>query len=169
MHLRCQSTSENFSQIFIVKLVELLRDYYSNKSVEQQNKTYKIIENRVDSLHKAMRNKEYALAKWIDDYRIPLRVGTLKAEKVLERERLKAEAEILSVMYEEAIKNREMAHMSLLVQTPIIQIIDYPTLPLQPQIYFTPILYAFALIAAIGLAIILISFNKLVKDALREG
>ena len=166
--VNCTSPSEKFSKTFTEQLVYSLRDYYEEKAVEQQRETYRLISERTDSINNALRDAEYALAAWLDDNRTALKARTVMAQKLVARERYKRKAEILSVMYEEAVKNRELAHMNLLSSTPVIQIIDYPAYPLaelRPNALF---IYAAALVASFGLAAFLIIFNKLVRDALRE-
>ena len=41
------------------------------------------------------------------------------------------EVQVLNAMYLELVKNLEMLKMALLEDTPIIQVVDYPILPLQ--------------------------------------
>ena len=160
--------SEQFSKEFIEVLVKNLENYYSQKSVEQQQKTFNIIKNRVDSLANSLYRKEEQLAAWIDENRVPLRVGTLTAKKMMQQERLKGDAEILSVMYAEAIKSREIAYMNLLSSTPVIQIIDLPIYPLKGKEVNRLTYYIYAILAAFFLVTLLVVFNKLVRDAFKE-
>ena len=41
------------------------------------------------------------------------------------------EVKVLNTMYLELVKNLEILKMTLLEDTPIIQVVDYPILPLQ--------------------------------------
>ena len=43
------------------------------------------------------------------------------------------EVQVLNAMYLELNKNLEMLKMTLLEDTPIIQVVDYPILPLQSE------------------------------------
>lgn len=162
------STSEQFSKEFVEALVKNLESYYSKKSVEQQQKTFNIIKNRVDSLANSLYRKEEQLAAWIDENRIPLRVGSLTAKKMMEQERLKGNAEILSVMYAEAIKSREIAYMNLLSSTPVIQLIDLPIYPLKGREVNRLNYYIYAIFATIFLVTLLLIFNKIIRDAFKE-
>ncbi|MGB1206662.1 MAG: hypothetical protein ACPG5B_13510 [Chitinophagales bacterium] len=161
-------TSEQFSKEFIETLVKNLEGYYSKKSVEQQQKTYNIIKNRVDSLANSLYQKEEQLATWIDNNRVPLRVGSLTAKKMMEQERLKSRAEILSVMYAEAIKSREIAYMNLLSNTPVIQIIDLPIYPIKGKEFNRLTYYIYAILAAFFLVTLFVVFNKIVRDAFKD-
>ncbi len=166
--VNCISISEAFSQVFLSKLIETLDKFYIDKAVEQQNKTYKIIKNRVDSLQGALFYKEEQLASWIDENRTRLIAGTLSAKKRMKQERMKGQAEILSVMYAEAVKNRELAYMNLLSHTPIIQIIDSPVLPLEILATNRMMRYITSVFAGGVMVTVLIIFIKLIRDALRE-
>lgn len=168
MRIRCSSASEAFSREFILTLVTTLKNFYEDRSVEQQSKTYKLINKRVDSLYQTLLNKEYALGNWLDDNRNALRAGTLSAKKMMRQERLSSEVEILNVMYGEAVRNRELALMNLLSNSPIIQIIDKPEYPLETQFVDTRLIYLFAIAGALALCTFLLAFYKLVRDALRE-
>lgn len=165
----CTSKSEGFSKEFLDKLANTLCSYYSDKTVEQQNRAYQVISHRCDSLEHILYGTEYALANWIDANRTALRAGSLPAKQGIKREQYKREAEILNVMYIEAIKNRELAHINLLLSTPSVQIIDYPNYPLQPKIPNRLNMYISAILAAFAVVTIGVIFNKMIRDALKEG
>ena len=55
----------------------------------------------------------------------------VKASGRLKELRLKRRVEVLNTMYLEIVKNLELSKITLLNQTPIIQIIDKPILPLK--------------------------------------
>jgi hypothetical protein len=70
-------------------------------------------------------------------------------------------------MYAEAVKNREVASMNLLNNTPVVQIIDIPSLPLSvlEQDKFKTIVQwvTFGLFVAAFLLVL----RKIIRDALR--
>lgn len=167
MRADCTSTSEPFSKEFPEELVKTLTDYYTTKSVEQEYQAYRVIDKRVDSLYRLLISKEHALAEWIDDHRTALRAGTLSASVMMQQQRLENEAEVLSVMYVEAAKNREIAKMNLVSGTPIIQVIDYPHFPLP---FYKPgalIPCVLSLFAALVLVTVLLTLRKLIADAMK--
>lgn len=163
-----ETIDKDFTKAFLEELLKNLADYYTNKSVEQQKDNFELLDSRVDSLERALYNTENALATWIETHRSGLRASTLSAHKIMEQERLKTKAEVLSVMYTEVVKNRELAHMQLLSMTPLIQVIDYPTYPLTEKMPSRKAYYGIALVLTLGLVTVLVLFNKLVRDALRE-
>ena len=161
----CTAESEGFAKEFMTALATTLSDYYADKTVEQQNRAYRVISQRCDSLERVLYGTEYALANWIDDNRTALRAGSLPAKQGVKREQYKREAEVLNVMYIEAIKNRELAHINLLLSTPSVQIIDYPQYPLQPQIPNRLNMYIVAILSAITIVTIGVIFNKMLRNA----
>jgi len=98
-----------------------------------------------------------------------LRAGSLPAKQGIKREQYKREAEILNVMYIEAIKNRELAHINLLLSTPSVQIIDYPSYPIKPNIPNRLNMYIMALLAAAIVVTVGVVFNKMVRDAFQNA
>ena len=167
VHITFSSPSEKVAKETLQILVTTLRDYYADKSVEQQRLTYNIINDRVDSLEKTLYSTEYNMAHFIDEYRPALRAGSLSAQKLMTQDQLKRQAEILNVMYAEAVKNREIAHMSMLSNRPIVQVVDFPTYPLGEKKPNIVTIYLLALFATIGVVTILVILNKLVRDALK--
>lgn len=161
----CTSVSEQFAKEFLALLASTLCDYYADKTVEQQSRAYHVISYRCDSLERVLYSTEYALANWIDYNRTALRAGSLPAKQGVKREQYKREAEVLNVMYVEAIKNRELAHINLLLSTPSVQVIDYPRYPLAPQVPNRLNMYISALISAAAAVTIAIVFNKMVREA----
>ena len=75
--------------------------------------------------------------------------------------------EVLNTMYLELIKNLELSKLTLLNQTPIINIIDKPILPL--EVDKKSLLLAGILGGFLGGFLIILFFilNKLFKDALK--
>ncbi len=166
--VNCNSESDEFCLYFITELVEDLRLDYIKTATEQQANTYRKINDRVDSLYRLMITSESRLASWYDVNKKAMRAGTLNGTKLMENERLKSEAEVYGVMYTEAVKYRETANMNLVASKPIIQVIDYPTFPLDEQHPNAFITYITSFVLAFGIGTVLIMFNKLVMDALSK-
>lgn len=158
---------ETLAKETLETIVTTLQSYYADKSVEQQRRTYQIINSRVDSLEKALYSTEYNLAHFVDQYRPALQAGTLTAQKLMSQDQLKRQAEILNVMYSEAVRNREIAQMTMLSSQEMVQIIDKPRYPLIEQQPSIIIVYALALFFTIAIVTILVVLNKLIRDALK--
>jgi uncharacterized protein involved in exopolysaccharide biosynthesis len=75
---------------------------------------------------------------------------------------------VLNAMYLEIVKNLELSKLTLLTQTPIIQIIDKPILPLEEEFKSKTALGLLGAFLGGFLSLIFFIFRKLFKDALSE-
>ncbi|MDP4267260.1 MAG: Wzz/FepE/Etk N-terminal domain-containing protein [Bacteroidota bacterium] len=121
-----KSKDELFSKLFAENLTEVVSDYFSEYKTKKARENVKIIQNRSDSVKRALSASEYELAVFKDRNQ-----NLIKAESYLSQVRLARDVEILNIMNTEIIKNLELAKMALLNKKPLIQIIDYPVLPLE--------------------------------------
>ena len=126
IEVSCISEDEHFSKHLAQNLVSSVSDFYINNKTQRSRETLSFIQNRTDSVQKALSDAELELARWKDSKR-----SITKAEGYLTEIRLTREVQILNTMYGEAIKNLELAKVNLLNQMPLIQVIDQPILPLR--------------------------------------
>jgi uncharacterized protein involved in exopolysaccharide biosynthesis len=104
---------------------------------------------------------EFAKVKDINQ-RIVKASGRLKELQLMRR------VEVLNTMYLEIVKNLELSKITLLNQTPIINIIDKPILPLQVEKKSKTVLGLLGVFLGGFLSLIFFVFRKLFKDALSE-
>ena len=91
-------------------------------------RTYDIIKAKSDSIFTEIRSTEYALANFKDSsFGLRTRKDQLKALQ------LEAQVKILYQMFEEVKKNQEMTEFALRDQTPVVQVIDSPIPPIEPE------------------------------------
>ena len=151
--------AKNFTEIVIDEMSEMYIDYQTEKSRNTLNNLY----NRSDSIFKDLKTSERNFAKVKDNN---MRVMTASGR--LEELQYMREVEILQAVYLELRKNIELTHMSLLNETPLIQIVDKPVLPLENinrSNLFWIVIFTFLGVFTICFIIIL---RKLVRDALEE-
>lgn len=122
------SKNEEFSKEFVTVLYKKLSDFYTQKSIQKQMKSYLLIKQRADSLQGLLFEKEAYGANYFDR-----NIGMVKMQGRLELERTKRDVEMLGLMYAEVLKNQEIARFALENQTPAFQVIDEPTLPLEKE------------------------------------
>ena len=77
------------------------------------------------------------------------------------------EVKVLNAMYLELVKNLEVLKMTLLEDTPIIQVVDYPILPLQ-SIKKPNLLGVYFWLVGFLVTSFYIIVRKLINDALDE-
>ena len=151
--------AKNFTEIVIDEMSEMYIDHQTEKSRNTLNNLY----NRSDSIFKDLKISERNFAKVKDNN---MRVMTASGR--LEELQYMREVEILQSVYLELRKNIELAHMSVLNETPLIQIVDKPVLPLENinrSDLFWIVIFTFLGVFTICFIIIL---RKLVRDALEE-
>jgi uncharacterized protein involved in exopolysaccharide biosynthesis len=151
MSLSASTTDETLSLELAKHMFESLSNYYVNKSIEKQVKTYRIVREKRDSVLAVLKSDEYQLANFKDSHRNLL----MKTDQVGEL-RLQRELTAMAAMYAEVLKNTEVADFALRNKTPFIQVIDSPILPIAPSqlSLLRQILIGLILGSAIGVALV---------------
>jgi len=127
MSLDVTTTDEELSLALAEHMFKALSDYYINKAIEKQLKTYTVVSAKKDSVLGVLKSTEYQLASFKDSHR-----GLVMRTDQLSELRLQREITALSAMYAEVLKNTEVADFSLKNKMPFIQVIDAPLSPIQP-------------------------------------
>lgn len=123
--LTINSKSELFSKYFNQYLVEAVTSFYVNRITEKGRTNLGIIQKRVDSIALALKDAEFALARWKD-----ANFQLVKAQGMIAEMQLRRNVEVCNSIYLEGVKQLEISKFTSLQQTPFLQIIDQPTLPL---------------------------------------
>jgi len=121
-----QGTDENW----ILDFSKVLVQEYSNLQVQLKvgniKTSIQVLEHRLDSVQGAMRAAMYGVAQESDQS-----LGIIQAKPRVESGKKQMEAQLLSGLYAEIYKSLEMTRYSLDREQPVIEILDYPRLPLQ--------------------------------------
>ena len=163
INLSYVSKNEDFAKIFVETLIEQMSKMYITHQTAQASKTLNFLTSRSDSVFMELKIVEEEFAKVKD-----INQRIVKASGRLKELQLMRSVEVLNTMYLEITKNLEISKLTLLNQTPIIQIIDRPILPLELEkksIIFLGVLGAFL---GSFLSILFYIFRKLFDDALSE-
>jgi capsule polysaccharide export protein KpsE/RkpR len=124
----CTSTNEIFSKVFLETLSSQVTDFYIGIKTKRQKENVDILQNKADSLYKAMSNSMYRGASLADQ-----NLNMAKQIAGVDRQKKQIDMQVASTAYTEIIKNLEMAKITLQKETPLIQVIDQPVLPLQKE------------------------------------
>jgi uncharacterized protein involved in exopolysaccharide biosynthesis len=117
--------SEQLSKSLNEQIVTSLISFYTDRITAKGRKNVLIIEKRVDSIANSLRDAEFALARWKDGSN-----QLVKAQGMITEIKLRRNVEVFNSMYVEGVKQLEIAKFTLLDETPFLQIIDQPNLPL---------------------------------------
>ena len=157
------SLDQEFAKAFVEVLIgEMIKMYISHQTA-QANNTLNFLQKRADSVFLELEVAEQDFARIKDiNQRIVKASGRLKELQLMRR------VEVLNTMYLELVKNLELSKITLLNQTPIINIIDKPILPLEDENHI--VIFGVFLGGFFGflLSIFFFIFSKLFKDAISE-
>jgi uncharacterized protein involved in exopolysaccharide biosynthesis len=127
LSLDLNTTDEALSIDLLKALFAELSDFYIEKTVAKEAKTYKVLKEQADSIKRLAQTKESAAARFDDQQR-----GLIFSQDRLPSDRLKKEALIYNTMYAESQKNLAVAGFALESKAPYIQEIDTPIAPIKP-------------------------------------
>jgi hypothetical protein len=118
---------ELFSKYFTEQLVKNVNDFYIETKTKTQYQNVQVLQRQCDSLRQMLNLSINSVANASDSApnANPL-LSTLKVP--LQKKQI--DLQVNSAMYTEIIKNLEVSKMALRQETPLIQIIDEPILPL---------------------------------------
>ena len=163
INLSYTSVNDEFAKIFVEALIEQMSEMYIIYQTAQASNTLSFLNNRADSVFIELEIAEEEFAKVKDiNQRIVKASGRLKELQLMRR------VEVLSAMYLEIVKNLELSKLTLLNQTPIIQIIDKPILPLEVEAKSITALGLLGAFLGGFLSLLYFIFRKLFNDALSE-
>ncbi len=155
-----KSKDEKFSKSFNEILIKTVNNFYINTKTKKTLDNLKILENQADSLSKLLIGRMSGAAIAADNYpNANLALSILKVD--VQKRNLDVQA--ATSLYSSVITNLESTKMELRKETPLIQIIDPPFLPLNkevPDINKTIILFSFVSSLIVISVLILYLFYK---------
>ncbi|GAA3948275.1 lipopolysaccharide biosynthesis protein [Chitinophaga oryziterrae] len=126
--VQCTTPDEVFSKAFIELLVNEATDFYINTKTKRSKVNVDKLQAVADSIELLLNRKTYSLAAAQDINQNPARQIASAGTEVQSRDKL-----VLQTMYGEVIKNLELSKMAMAQETPVVQIIDTPILPLKKK------------------------------------
>ncbi len=121
----CISEHELFSKHFLEKLISEVTQYYIEAKTKRSKINLAIIEKRNDSVRNAYISSVYGRSAFTDaDINVVRQTASAPVEKK------QTDVQILRSAYVDLSRNIEMAKTSLMNETPLIELIDTPILPL---------------------------------------
>lgn len=152
---------EVFAMEFNNKLVETVNDFYIKTKTKKTAHNVFILQKQVDSVKSVLNNSIGAVASALDaapnanPSLLTLRVPSQKKQ---------VDVQANSGIYGELVKNLELAKISLMQETPLIQLIDSPVLPLLTEKPSKPK----CLLAGFFIATIFCAFFIMVRKAYKN-
>jgi uncharacterized protein involved in exopolysaccharide biosynthesis len=128
--IKVNSTNELFSKYFAEKLAEVVSNYYVESKIEKGSKNVAVLQHQVDSVRSALYSAISGVASSIDATPNP---NPLLQVLRVPSQRKSVDMTQNSAILSELAKQLVIAKTSVLQETPLIQIIDSPILPLEVQ------------------------------------
>ena len=128
LNISTNSTSERLSINFTNALYDVLSEFYIKKTIGKYERTYELLNAKVDSLERMLNLKNLELLHFEDSNR-KLSLKKYQAKKII----LQGEITKFANSYGEAFKSLELAEFSLKNETPVVVTIDKPIAPIVPQ------------------------------------
>jgi len=126
IQVTCTTVNELFSKYFTERLVKQAADFYVDTKTKQVRESVNKLQQQSDSVLRLLNKKTIAAATTQDMNLNPALSITNVPVQMAARDQ-----SILMATYAELEKNLSLAKVSLVQQTPIIQVIDTPVLPLE--------------------------------------
>lgn len=119
--------SEKFSRYFPEALINIVGDYYVETKVKKSRDNIAILQFQLDSVRKALNSAMVGAAVNTDGI---FGLNPAMNVKRVPGAQKQIDVQTNSAILAELVKNLEISKLELLNQTPLIEIIDTPTLPL---------------------------------------
>lgn len=124
--VRCTTVSEAFSQTFTQQLVKEATGFYVDTKTKRNKVNVDRLQSQADSLEMMLNRKTFSAAAAQDLNLNPARQVAGVSSELAMRDKL-----VLQTMYGEVVKNLELSKIAMAHETPVIQIVDTPILPLE--------------------------------------
>ena len=122
------STDENFAKIFCDNLVKVTSEYYIEIKSKKAKNSMEILQRQVDSIRNQFNISIVNVARETDNI---YNINPAFKAKGIQPAKKQIDLQINTSMLNSLVTNLEMSKMALRKETPLIQIIDRPTYPLE--------------------------------------
>jgi len=122
-----KSVDELFASLFANKLVENVNNSYVETKTKKSTQNLQILQHQADSVRAQLNSSISGVASAID---AAPNANPLLLTLRVPSQRKQVDVQASSAVYAEIVKNLELSKISLRRETPLIQLIDTPVLPL---------------------------------------
>lgn len=131
IEVNVRSKDEAFAKAFADEIVHAVNLFYVQTKTKRSSQNVAILQHKTDSVRAVMNGAIYAASKVSDA--TPNQNSTRMTQRVAPIQRAQFSAETNKAVLAEFLKTLEMSKANLLKETPLIQMIDYPILPLEKE------------------------------------
>ncbi|WP_316790822.1 lipopolysaccharide biosynthesis protein [Pedobacter frigoris] len=153
---------EFFAKAFNQEIVKNVNDFYVQTKTKKSIQNVAILQRKADSVRNVMDGAIYRAVAVTDA--TPNLNPTRQIQRVAPAQRSQFSAETNKAILEELVKNLELAKISLLKETPLIQVIDEPILPLFKSKLSIVKSAIFSAVLFLFMCILILVLIKIVED-----
>ncbi|GEP94781.1 lipopolysaccharide biosynthesis protein [Chitinophaga cymbidii] len=124
--VECTALDELFAKYFTLCLVKEATDFYVQTKTQRTRTTVDKLQATADSIKTLLNQKTISVATTQD-----MNFNASRSQANVKTEFAMRDKIILQTVYTEVVKNLELSKMTMAQETPIIQIVDQPILPLE--------------------------------------
>ncbi|MFY7651358.1 MAG: hypothetical protein ACOVQE_01590 [Chitinophagaceae bacterium] len=128
VYIQFTDNNQQFASLFTNTLAQKAIQFYTEYKTRKNTANIQLLERQVDSVRSMLFGNIQQIASVND-----LNVNPLRQTLRTNTQKKQVDLQVNSVLYTELLKNLELARLTLRKETPLIQIIDTPTLPLLNQ------------------------------------
>lgn len=128
IYVALTENNEVYAKKFTEKMVNNVIDYYMNYKTSKSRNNVEILRHQADSVRECLYGGISTVAALND-----LNVNPLKQTPKTGIQKKQTEMQVNAALYTELLKNLEISELTLKKETPLIQVIDRPILPLKNQ------------------------------------
>lgn len=122
------SDDELFAKAFNEEIVELVNDFYFKTKTKKTNDNLLVLSVQADSVKKVLDQKLLELARFEESN---ANLNPIRAQAQVPRQKIQIDIQSSSAVYQEIVKNLEIAKVAHRNNSPLIKVIDEPILPLE--------------------------------------
>ena len=126
--LQTTTRDERFSQLFCERLLKITTSFYVDTKTRRLTNNVNRLQKRVDSLGILLDKRTYSTA---ETAKLLLDANPVYATPMVNAEISSRNKFIQTTIYGEIIKNLEVSKTALIQETPTVQVVDSPELPLK--------------------------------------
>lgn len=159
INVSCMSPDETFSKEFTELLVQEATRFYIETKTQRSKVNVDYLQTKADSIMHLLDKKTYSAALEQD-----LNMNPARSVATVSREMVTRDKVVLQTMYAEVVKNLELSRMNMAQETPIIQVVDRPILPLKKERLSIPRGVATGLFAGMFISVFLLLAIRLYRS-----
>lgn len=157
---------EAFAKEFNTALVKEVNDFYRITKTRKAQQNIEIIQSQVDSIRRVMHGSIQAVASIADA--TPNLNPTRQAQRIVPTQRSQFSTETNKAILNQLVQNLELAKMTLLKESPLIQIIDEPTFPLEKNSVSKKLFFLIGFLFLVAVAVSMLTVLRFYKSTMHD-